>query len=261
MSEHLIRTPDGVHVAVRDSGGDGPAALLLHGRGRDSQDWHQVAPLLLNAGLRVVTMDLRGHGGSDPAPWGWDEALADVESVVNHLGLTRPAVIGHSLGGMVATLWARSHADCPLAVNLDGHQDPKGPHDYAGLDPDEALAAHAAVTAFFAELDAEEEPDPALEQYLGTFEGFDLVEVYRAARCPLLVVCAEHDEDEEDDELSPEVVEAFAAHRRGLVRDLAAVSAQNPLVSFTTFPTTHEIHLEAPEDLAKLLLGRIGTTA
>jgi len=51
------------------------------------------------------------------------------------------AIVGHSLGGMVAALWATTHAECPLAVNIDGHGSPSSPGQYAGLEPKDALAA------------------------------------------------------------------------------------------------------------------------
>ncbi|MCP2257509.1 Alpha/beta hydrolase family protein [Streptoalloteichus tenebrarius] len=232
--------------------------MLLHGRGRDQRDWSGLVPLLRDAGLRPVTMDLRGHGGSSPAPWGWDEGLA---AVVTHLELARPAVVGHSLGGMVAALWAREHPECPLAVNVDGHGDPQGPRSYDAPDPDAAAAAHEAVTAFLAELDAEDGPNPDLEQYLATFEGFDLFAVYREARCPLLVISSEREEDEDEEELPPAVADAFAAHRRGIARDLALVAAQNPLVSATSLPTTHDVHLEDPEGLVRLVLDALHRSA
>jgi pimeloyl-ACP methyl ester carboxylesterase len=41
-------------------------------------------------------------------------------AVVDALGLIRPAVAGHSLGGIIAALWAAAHPDCPLAANLSG---------------------------------------------------------------------------------------------------------------------------------------------
>jgi pimeloyl-ACP methyl ester carboxylesterase len=64
-----------VQLATRDYGGPGQDVLLLHGGGRSMDDWRLVAPLLVDAGLRVAAMDLRGHGRSGPALWdgrtGW----------------------------------------------------------------------------------------------------------------------------------------------------------------------------------------------
>jgi hypothetical protein len=43
-------------------------------------------------------------------------------------------VVGHSRVGMVAALWTAGHRSCPLAVNLDGHGNPTGADQFAGLD-------------------------------------------------------------------------------------------------------------------------------
>ena len=58
---------DGVRLATRDFGGQGPALVLMHGAGSDQGALEQVARLL--TGFRVVTFDFRGHGQSGVAPW------------------------------------------------------------------------------------------------------------------------------------------------------------------------------------------------
>jgi pimeloyl-ACP methyl ester carboxylesterase len=98
--------------------------MLLHGGGRSSGDWDGAAVRLRALGRRPVALDLRGHGSTATADWSWDLALSDIAAVVDALGLIRPAVVGHSLGGMIAALWAAAHPDCPLAANLDGHGNP-----------------------------------------------------------------------------------------------------------------------------------------
>ncbi|WP_182908856.1 alpha/beta fold hydrolase [Microbispora sp. H13382] len=65
----------------------------------------------------------------------------DVAAVAEEYGLHRPMIVGHSLGGMFAALWAGEHAECPLAVNLDGHGNPTRPDQFFGLD--EVSAADA----------------------------------------------------------------------------------------------------------------------
>ena len=70
--------------------------------------------------MRTVAFDLRGHGQSGDGVWSWDQALADIEAVSQHLNLGTAAVAGHSLGGMLAAMWANSHPGTPV-VNLDGH--------------------------------------------------------------------------------------------------------------------------------------------
>jgi pimeloyl-ACP methyl ester carboxylesterase len=182
--------------------------------------------------------------------------MADVGAVVDRLGLVRPAIVGHSLGGMVAALWATAHEDCPLAVNVDGHGNPRGPERYAGLDPPAAVTAHAAMREFIAAgLGAR--PDPALARLVEALDEIDLFAAYRAARCPLLVVSGARPDFEA---VLPEPASgAFAAYRACVARDLAALAAANPLVSAFSLPAGHDVHLELPRELTDLVLSRLGS--
>ena len=102
-------TIDGTHgrIAVQDSGGDGPALVLVHGNSSCKEVFvpQFTAPEL--AGWRRVAFDLPGHGASDDAPdpgaaytfAGYAQTLAEV---VAALRLDRPAVLGWSLGGHAA---------------------------------------------------------------------------------------------------------------------------------------------------------------
>lgn len=141
-------TATGVPVAYRDFGGDGPPVLLLPGLGGTVADWNRFAAAL--TGHRAVAVDLRGHGGSGDGPWSWDAVLDDIEAVVAHLGLPAPAVVGHSLGGWVATLWGLRHPECPAVVNLDGTRSAlTKPEHYVGLDPERRDADLARLRELF----------------------------------------------------------------------------------------------------------------
>lgn len=250
-SDHLIPSA-GVDIAVRDHAGDGPAVVLLHGGGRTMEDWRPVVPPLVEAGLRVVTADLRGHGRSGPALWSWPAALDDLTRVVDHRGLEAPAVVGHSLGGLVAALWATGHPECPLAANLDGHTNPTGPFD--GLTEEESLAARDVMRAFL-DTSLEEAADPALTRLVAELGDLDLFGTYRATRCPLLVVSTARLGAEEL--LPADVAAAFEAYKRGFARELAAVAASTPLLSLATIPTSHDVHLEAPAEVAEMIIRRV----
>ncbi|MGY0236547.1 alpha/beta fold hydrolase [Longispora urticae] len=238
-----------VPIAVRDFRGDGPDVVLLHGGGRALEDWRWVVPHLQNAGRRVIAMDLRGHGRSGRAPWTWDGAYADLAAVVDQLELDRPTVVGHSLGGMLATLWASRHPECPLAVNVEGFGAPRGPADF-DLPEDEARAAHAAVTAFKAELAAD--GDPEFARLLDAIAELDVWDTLRATRSPLLTVAG--DRCVYDQHLPEPLVGAMAARRTTILRVLNELASDVPLLETASLPAGHDVHLEEPARLVRTIL-------
>lgn len=119
-------------IAVRDFGGGGRPLLLVHGAGGNLAAMTTLARAL-RPRHRVVTVDLRSHGRSGDGAFSWDAALGDLAAVTVHLGLERPAVVGHSLGGMLAALWGQRHPDSPGVVSLDGTPPPMRPDQLPGL--------------------------------------------------------------------------------------------------------------------------------
>ncbi|MFF2515278.1 alpha/beta fold hydrolase [Streptomyces sp. NPDC058086] len=127
-------TGDRIELAVHDHGGDGPPLLLLHGARRTLADWAAVAPRLV-ARHRVLAVDLRGHGLSPSGTWSLPRVLDDIEAVLERYDLPGALPVGHSLGGMIAVLYALEHPGItPGAVNLDGYGWGR-PDQYVGLDP------------------------------------------------------------------------------------------------------------------------------
>ena len=90
---------------------DAPLVLLLHGFPEFWWCWRAQLPALAAAGYRAVAMDLRGYGGSDKTPNGYDpRTLAgDVSGVVKALGERSAVLVGHGWGGYVAWATATYH--------------------------------------------------------------------------------------------------------------------------------------------------------
>jgi 3-oxoadipate enol-lactonase len=92
---------------------DGPVVCFTHSLSSDSGMWAEQLPPLLAAGFRVLRVDMRGHGGSDPVAGDYtmDQLAADVAAVVNALGIRRVHYIGLSIGGMIGQAFALNHVD------------------------------------------------------------------------------------------------------------------------------------------------------
>jgi pimeloyl-ACP methyl ester carboxylesterase len=94
-------------VCVMDSGGDGPAVLMIHGNSFCKEVFRRQFESPLADRFRLIVMDLPGHGASgnaaEPAAAYTLNGYADAAvEVLAALGLTRTAVLGWSLGGHVA---------------------------------------------------------------------------------------------------------------------------------------------------------------
>ena len=93
-------------------GGDGPPVVLLHGPGEFAACWLQVIPELVRT-HRVIAPDLPGHGASGIADAPLDTAAvtAWVGELVERTCPSPPALVGHLLGGAIATRFAIGHPD------------------------------------------------------------------------------------------------------------------------------------------------------
>ncbi|QKR99597.1 alpha/beta hydrolase [Sphingomonas sp. CL5.1] len=103
----------GLRLRVREWGDrDAPPIVLLHGLRGFSGTWRHLAAAL--PGYRLIAIDQRGRGESDWDParnYYTDAYVADLEAVVDALGLTRFVLIGHSLGGTNAYVYAARHPE------------------------------------------------------------------------------------------------------------------------------------------------------
>lgn len=107
----LVRSTDGVDVALHDLGGDGPPLLLTHATGFCGPVWRPIAERL-STRFHCWAPDLRGHGESvtpEGLDFRWQGFADDVLAVVDHLRERHgfdgpPAAVGHSKGGAALLL-------------------------------------------------------------------------------------------------------------------------------------------------------------
>ena len=107
----LIEIGDGVVLRIAEHG-SGRAVVCCPGWGQTLDAWSYL-PGLLPGDVRLIAVDLRGHGGSSPVPPGADLGLfaRDVAGLLGALELEDAVLVGHSFGGIVLQAFAVTHAD------------------------------------------------------------------------------------------------------------------------------------------------------
>ena len=113
---------EGAELAYEDSGGDGPAVVLVHGLGGTLYGWRAQLTALAAAGYRAIAYDQRGAGLSakPPGPYSVEAWSRDAIALVDALGLDRVALVGHSMGCMVAERAAHALGERCWALALCG---------------------------------------------------------------------------------------------------------------------------------------------
>ena len=130
--------------------GAGPLILLLHGFPEFWWSWrHQIADLA-DAGYRVVAVDLRGYGGSDKPPRGYDgyTLASDVAGLIRALGERDAMLVGHDWGGFLAWTAAAFHPRMIRRIAVLGMSHPLRLRAALATDPRGQLAASRYMFAF-----------------------------------------------------------------------------------------------------------------
>lgn len=261
-----------LHALERNRGA-GPALLFLHGwlDHCHSFDWVCEA---LPASFHTVALDFRGHGRSAHLPHGvhyhFGDYLADVRATLETLGLRQVHLVGHSMGGAVALLFA---AACPERVQSVFVIESLGPLTedpedlptrlgqfvadlakprlrrlYASVDEaaakvrennsalPEAAARHLSVHGLRqVEGGYEFTFDPTLRRkHAAGLDEAQTLAILRSVRCPVRFVHGSHGFSFEDDQSKTR---------------LSALRAPAPFC----LPGGHHVHMEQPEPTARLI--------
>lgn len=141
---------DGLRLLCRQWGrADAEPVLFLHGLRGFSGTWRQVAAAL-SADYRIIAYDQRGRGESDWDPlcnYYTDAYLADLEAVIDRLALRRFALVGHSMGGTTAYIYADRH---PERVDALVIEDIAPGSSTVGVGAERIIAEMAALPMSFA---------------------------------------------------------------------------------------------------------------
>jgi len=249
------RERDGVGLGYVEVGAGTPAVLLVHGWCCDHRFWREQIDVLAR-GHRVVAVDLRGHGTSDKPhqTYTMEGFVDDLVWLAGELGLDRPVVVGHSMGGTIATLLAARHPGLARALVLVDPailvpEDHYAPMRDAMRGPDPKAFAATLIDSFVVE-----STTPALareyhERMLATPEhvmtsagvaiwGIDQWATFRAVQVPILIVSAP-----------------------GLGDMHRAAPDLNPHARLHLLDCGHFVQLERPAELNRLLIDFLAATA
>jgi pimeloyl-ACP methyl ester carboxylesterase len=109
---------------------DGKAILLLHGKNFNGAYWRQTAQELLKNGYRVIMPDQLGFGKSSKPQeiqYSFQQLAENTKNLLDSLGIRKIAVLGHSMGGMLAVRFTLMYPETVTKLILE---DPIGLEDY-----------------------------------------------------------------------------------------------------------------------------------
>jgi 3-oxoadipate enol-lactonase len=163
----MTLTIDGRRIGYDDTGGAGAPVVLLHGFPLDRTVWDEQLDALIAARARVIRIDLRGCGESEPSDGpALMEALAgDVAGVLESLHVERAALVGHSIGGYVALAFFRMYEERVAGLALVASHVAEDASRNANADPTQRELA-AGRDDLAARLERDGTMDAAVESYL-----------------------------------------------------------------------------------------------
>jgi pimeloyl-ACP methyl ester carboxylesterase len=233
--ETMIPGAEGIRLHVVEWGAPtGWPVVILHGGAHSASIWEGVCRLLPPE-LRAIVPDQRGHGDSDWSPSGNYACAAqveDLEHLLQALQIERCALVGHSMGGLNALLYAGTHPGRTAGLVL---VDVGTESRRAGLERTQRARRQPE------RVHSRRPFDTRLVKFVPTYGG-DTQERRRlltAADTPLLIMRGEHS--------------------RILTRESAATTARLGNGTTVEIPDAgHNVAVDNPQAVAKALAGFLG---
>ncbi|GHP00180.1 alpha/beta hydrolase [Reticulibacter mediterranei] len=145
----FVTVPDGTRLYYEEVG-TGEPLLLISGNGRDHTDWNGVRDDFAGR-YRVIVYDHRGIGQSDKPdtpPYTTRGLAQDAVALLDHLGVARAHVYGHSMGGMISQWLGIEHAEHIGALVLGA----TGPGNITGNAPGHGVSRTEEVKSLLSNL-------------------------------------------------------------------------------------------------------------
>src|SRR4051794_38628270 len=117
----IVHVPGRGEFFLRDTGGDGPPVLLLHGWMFSADlNWWRTYGVLQDAGYRVLAIDHRGHGRGlrTHPPFRLADCAQDAAALLGQVAAAPALVVGYSMGGPVAQYMVRDHGEAVTGIVL-----------------------------------------------------------------------------------------------------------------------------------------------
>jgi pimeloyl-ACP methyl ester carboxylesterase len=214
-TSHTVNA-NGLRIHYVRLAADKPQLLLLHGLTDNGRCWTPVIEALAGE-YDIIAPDARGHGLSDAPERGYSAAdhVADAAAFIQALGLKRPAVLGHSMGGAEATLLAATYPELVRAIAVEDPAwfDPnpaqtpdmrqaaaaewrKGLVDKHAKDDQKMIADQRVEQPSWAEAEfapwaeAKRQARPQVTDYVAE-ERFDWRSAVKAIQCPVLLITSD----------------------------------------------------------------------
>ena len=100
---------------------DKPSVIFLHGAGMEHSVWVLPARYFARQGYNVFALDLPGHGRSEGLALDNISCMSEwLHEVIHALNLSKPAIVGHSMGSLIALSFAAKYSDSLRALALLG---------------------------------------------------------------------------------------------------------------------------------------------
>lgn len=130
---------DGVRLHYRDTGEENLSpVIIMHGWGCNLDTVASIENIFKGK-MRVINVDLPGHGNSSEPPsiWGVEDFTNMMEKFISRLNLKKPSLVGHSFGGRISILLS-SRGDVEKVLLVDA----------AGIKPKRSLSYYWKVYSF-----------------------------------------------------------------------------------------------------------------